>query len=85
MIIGISAVASRCNFLSTTSSTWHIPYFKIQPHSMSSDSGTSGASILDEALACIGERIASILVQVADKDKNYIASLRNEVVGISYG
>jgi hypothetical protein len=52
---------------------------------MSSDSGTSGASILDEALACIGERIASILVQVADKDKNYIASLRNEVVGISYG
>lgn len=41
------------------------------------------ASILDEVLACIGERIACILIQLADKDKNYIASLRNEVVGIS--
>jgi hypothetical protein len=46
---------------------------------MSSD---TGASILDEALACIGQRIALILVHPADKDENYIASLRNEVVGI---
>jgi hypothetical protein len=53
---------------------------KNQPHSMSSD---AGASVLDEALACIGRRIASILVQPTNKDKNYIASLRNEVVGIS--
>ena len=46
---------------------------------MSSD---TGASILDEALACIGQRIALILVDPADKDENYIASLRNEVVSI---
>jgi hypothetical protein len=51
-----------------------------QTHSMSSISGTS---ILDEALACIGQRIAFILIQSADKDENYIASLHNEVVGIS--
>ena len=48
---------------------------------MSSD---SGASILDEALACIGQRIAAIIIQPVDKDKTYIASLRNEVVGIPY-
>ena len=48
---------------------------------MSSDTGTS---ILDEGLACIGQRIASILIQPADKDENYIASLRNEVVGIFF-
>jgi len=49
---------------------------------MSSD---TGASILDEALACIGQRIAAILIQPADtgKDNFYVASLRNEVVGIS--
>ena len=41
-----------------------------------------GISILDEALACIGHRIAGILIHPADKDKTYIASLRNEVVGI---
>jgi hypothetical protein len=41
------------------------------------------ASIFDDALACIGQRIASILIQPADKDKTYIASLRNEVVCIS--
>jgi hypothetical protein len=41
------------------------------------------ASILGEALACIGQRIASILIQPAEKDNNYIASLHNEVVGIS--
>ena len=39
-------------------------------------------SILDEALACVGQRIALILIQLANKDKNYIASLRNEVVSI---
>ena len=39
------------------------------------------SSILDEALACVGQRITSILIQPADrKDKNYIASLHNEVV-----
>jgi hypothetical protein len=37
-------------------------------------------SILDEALVCIAGRITSILLQPADKDKNYIASLHNEVV-----
>jgi hypothetical protein len=47
-------------------------------------SSSEGASILDEALACLGQRIAAILIQTADKDKNYIASLRNEVVGISW-
>ena len=42
-------------------------------------------SILDEALACFGQRIASILIQPAgEKDINYIASLRNEVVGIQF-
>lgn len=38
---------------------------------------------MDDALACIGQRIASILIQTADKDKNYIASLHNEVVRVS--
>jgi hypothetical protein len=56
------------------------PCFMNQPHTMSSDTGTS---ILDEALACIGQRIASVLIQPADKDKNYIISLHNEVVGFS--
>ena len=37
-------------------------------------------SILDEALACIGQRIASVLIQPAEKDEIYIASLHNEVV-----
>jgi hypothetical protein len=37
-------------------------------------------SILDEALACMGQRIASILIQPAKKDKTYITSLHNEVV-----
>lgn len=44
---------------------------------MSSDAGTS---ILEEALDSIGQRIASALIQPADKDNNYIASLHNEVV-----
>jgi hypothetical protein len=48
---------------------------------MSSDTGTS---ILDEALACIGQRIAFIIVHPSDKDHHYIASLHNEVVGIVY-
>ena len=48
---------------------------------MSSD---AGASIFDEALACIGQRITLILVHPTDKDKNYIASLQNEVVSICY-
>jgi hypothetical protein len=43
----------------------------------------TSSSVLDEALACVGQRIASILTQPADKDKNYIVSLCNEVVGIS--
>jgi hypothetical protein len=42
----------------------------------------AGASMLEEALVCIGQRIATILIQPTDKDKNYIASLHNEVVGI---
>jgi hypothetical protein len=42
----------------------------------------AGASILDEALACIGGRIALILIQPGDKDQNYVTSLHNEVVGI---
>ncbi len=46
-------------------------------------STSTGTSILEEALACIGHRIASILIQPAEKDKHYIASLHNEVVSIS--
>ena len=42
----------------------------------------AGASILEEALVCIGQRIATILIQPTDRDKNYITSLYNEVVGI---
>jgi len=50
------------------------------PHAMSPK---TGAFIFNEALACIGQRIASILIQPANKDKNYIISLHNKVVGIS--
>jgi hypothetical protein len=46
-------------------------------------SSNTDTSILDEALVCIGERIASALIQPANRDKNYVASLHNEVVGIS--
>ena len=46
---------------------------------MSSDTGTS---LLDAALACIGQRISTILLLPGDKDKNYISSLHNEVVSI---
>jgi hypothetical protein len=38
-------------------------------------------SILDKALACISQRIASIFIQPTKKDKIYITSLHNEVVG----
>jgi len=55
--------------------------FKNQPHTMSSN---IGASILDEGLACIGQRIASILIQPANKDNHYITSLHNKVVSIFY-
>jgi len=46
-------------------------------------SSTTGISILDEALACLDQRITCILILPANKDQNYIASLHNEVVGIS--
>ena len=49
-------------------------------HAMSSGTSTF---VLDNALSCIGERIAFILIQPADNDKNYITSLHNEVIGIS--
>ena len=45
-------------------------------------SSNTSTSILDEALACIGQRIASILIQPATKEQNYIVSLHNEVVRI---
>ena len=55
----------------------------IIPNSLHTMPSNTGASILEEALACIGQRIDSILIQPGDKDKNYIASLYNEVVRIS--
>ena len=42
----------------------------------------TGASILDAALACIGERISAALLQPCDKNQNYITSLHNKVVCI---
>jgi hypothetical protein len=45
-------------------------------------SPNANASVLEEALACIGQRIAAILMHPADKDKDHIVSLRNEVVGV---
>lgn len=50
---------------------------KSQPNTMPLDSETS---ILDEALACIGQRITSILIEPAEIDSNYVESLHNEVV-----
>ena len=41
-----------------------------------------GTSILDAALAYIGERVSSILLKPTDNDKNYISSLHKEVVSI---
>jgi len=55
--------------------------FKNQPRTMSSNTSTS---ILDEGLAYIGQRIASILIQPANKDNHYITSLHNKVVSIFY-
>jgi tRNA nucleotidyltransferase (CCA-adding enzyme) len=48
--------------------------FKNQLHTMSS---RKDLSIMDETLACIFQTIAFILIQPADKDKNYISSLYN--------
>jgi hypothetical protein len=78
-----SVAASICNYLSAL--LFYRALFPLQnpiahPHTMPSD---TTSSVLDEALACVGQRIASILTQPADKDKNYIVSLCNEVVGIS--
>ena len=55
--------------------------FKHEPPTIGM-SPKAGASILQEALVCIGQRIATILIQPTDRDKNYIASLHIEVVGI---
>jgi hypothetical protein len=74
-----SAAASGRNFLTVALQGVH-SYFNSLPHPMPSN---TGASILDDALDCIGQRIASILIQPADKDKSYITSLHNEVVGVS--
>ena len=41
-------------------------------------------SVLDDTLVYIRQRIATILTQPTNKNKNYIASLHNEVVGIHY-
>jgi hypothetical protein len=43
----------------------------------------AGTSMLDEALTHSSQRIALILIESANKDTNYIASLHNEVVTIS--
>ena len=48
---------------------------------MSSD---PDASILDDALTCIGQRIAAIVIHSAGQDEMYVSSLHNEVVSISY-
>ncbi|KAH9010537.1 hypothetical protein EDB84DRAFT_1570395 [Lactarius hengduanensis] len=40
------------------------------------------ASILDAVLTCIGERISAILLDSADKDEKYIASLHNELAAV---
>jgi len=53
--------------------------FKNYLHAMSPN---TAASILDEALVCIGQRIASALIQPTKQDETYITSLHNEVVGI---
>jgi hypothetical protein len=42
-----------------------------------------GASILDAVLTCIGERISAILLNSADKNEKYIASLHNEVASVT--
>ena len=40
-------------------------------------------SLLEVMLDCFGQRISGILLRSGDKDKNYIASLHNEVVSIT--
>ena len=72
-------LATTPYLISTALRKGHHSYFNNQLHIMPSDTATS---ILEDALACIGQRIASILMQPAKKDNNYIASLYNEVVGI---
>ena len=47
-------------------------------------SSNADTSILDDALACIGQRIAAIVIRSAGQDEMYVSSLHNEVVGISY-
>ncbi|KAH9008464.1 hypothetical protein EDB85DRAFT_2164363 [Lactarius pseudohatsudake] len=42
----------------------------------------TGASILDAVLTCIGDRISAILLNSADKDEKYIASLHNELAAV---
>jgi hypothetical protein len=54
-----------------------IRFLILLPYIMSSEIGTS---ILDAAIACIGNRISAILFQSGEKDGNYITSLHNEVV-----
>ena len=44
---------------------------------------STGTSILDEVLACIGQRIGCALLQPVDQDEIYAANLQNEVVGVS--
>ncbi len=80
-IVGIFGGSFQMQTLISIAVLWDVYFcFKSQMHSMTSVTGTS---ILNEALACIGQRIAFILIQPADKDENYIASLHNEVVCIS--
>ncbi len=81
LIVSIFGGSFQMQTLISIAVLWDVYFcFKSQMHSMTSITGTS---ILDEALACIGQRIAFILIQPADKDENYIASLHNEVVCIS--
>jgi hypothetical protein len=41
-----------------------------------------GSSILDDALAYMGERILTILCLASDDDENHIGSLHNKLVSI---
>ena len=47
-------------------------------------SSNPDASILDDVLTYIGQRIAAIIIHSAGQDEMYVSSLHNEVVGISY-
>jgi hypothetical protein len=42
----------------------------------------TGSSVFDQALGCIGQRIASILKHPVKKEEHYVVSLHNEVVSI---